>query len=77
MADSTSQFDYPTKEIANEPNKIVFTKIGDGGKSLSGAEFELRKDSQVIQTAKSDTVGKLTFTKLLPGTYEIWETKVS
>lgn len=77
MADSTSQFDYPTKEIANEPNKIVFTKIGDGGKSLSGAEFELRKDSQVIQTAKSNTVGKLTFTKLLPGTYEIWETKVS
>ncbi|WP_192942586.1 SpaA isopeptide-forming pilin-related protein [Streptococcus dysgalactiae] len=77
MADATSQLAYPTKEIGNEPNKIEFVKIGDGGKSLSGAEFELRKDSQVIQTAKSDTVGKLTFTKLLPGTYEIWETKVS
>lgn len=77
MADNTSQFDYPTKEIANEPNKIVFTKIGDGGKSLSGAEFELRKDKQVIQTAKSDTAGMVTFTKLLPGTYEVWETKVS
>ncbi|MGP6387875.1 SpaA isopeptide-forming pilin-related protein [Streptococcus dysgalactiae] len=77
MNDNSSQFEYPIKEIANEPNKIVFTKIGDGGKSLSGAEFELRKDKQVIQTAKSDTAGLVTFTKLLPGTYEVWETKVS
>ncbi|WP_218666130.1 SpaA isopeptide-forming pilin-related protein, partial [Streptococcus dysgalactiae] len=77
MADNTSQFDYPTKEIANEPNKIVFTKIGDGGKSLTGAEFELRKGNEKVQTAKSDTAGLVTFTKLLPGTYEVWETKVS
>lgn len=77
MNDNSSQFEYPIKEIANEPNKIVFTKIGDGGKSLSGAEFELRKDKQVIQTAKSDTAGLVTFTKLLPGTYEVWETKVA
>lgn len=77
MADNTSQFDYPTKEIANEPNKIVFTKIGDGGKSLTGAEFELRKGNEKVQTAKSDTAGLVTFTKLLPGTYEVWETKVA
>ncbi|VHG60890.1 fibronectin-binding protein [Streptococcus pyogenes] len=77
MADNTSQFDYPTKEIANEPNKIVFTKIGDGGKSLSGAEFELRKGNEKVQTAKSKDDGQVTFTKLLPGTYEVWETKVA
>ncbi|WP_247523996.1 SpaA isopeptide-forming pilin-related protein [Streptococcus pyogenes] len=77
MADNTSQFDYPTKEIANEPNKIVFTKIGDGGKSLSGAEFELRKGNEKVQTTTSGADGKVTFTKLLPGTYEVWETKVS
>lgn len=77
MADNTSQFDYPTKDIANEPNKIVFTKIGDGGKSLTGAEFELRKDNKVIQTTKSGADGQVTFTKLLPGTYEVWETKVA
>ncbi|VGS74275.1 Fibronectin-binding protein [Streptococcus pyogenes] len=77
MADNTSQFDYPTKDIANEPNKIVFTKIGDGGKSLSGAEFELRKGNEKVQTAKSKDDGQVTFTKLLPGTYEVWETKVA
>lgn len=77
MADATSQLDYPIKEIANEPNKIVFTKIGDGGKSLSGAEFELRKGNEKVQTTTSGADGKVTFTKLLPGTYEVWETKVS
>ncbi|WP_434770843.1 SpaA isopeptide-forming pilin-related protein [Streptococcus dysgalactiae subsp. equisimilis] len=77
MDDTSTQFDYPIKEITNQPNSIEFTKIGDGGKSLTGAEFELRKDKQVIQTAKSDTAGMVTFTKLLPGTYEVWETKVS
>ncbi|WP_172449176.1 SpaA isopeptide-forming pilin-related protein [Streptococcus dysgalactiae] len=77
MADNTSQFDYPTKEIANEPNKIVFTKIGDGGKSLSGAEFELRKGNEKVQTTTSGADGKVTFSKLLPGTYEVWETKVA
>ena len=77
MADNTSQFDYPTKEIANEPNKIVFTKIGDGGKSLTGAEFELRKGNEKVQTTTSGADGKVTFSKLLPGTYEVWETKVS
>ncbi|HES0573115.1 TPA: hypothetical protein VNE89_001453 [Streptococcus pyogenes] len=75
MADNTSQFDYPTKDIANKPNKIVFTKIGDGGKSLSGAEFELRKGNEKVQTTKSKDDGQVTFTKLLPGTYEVWETK--
>lgn len=77
MADNTSQFDYPTKDIANKPNKIVFTKIGDGGKSLSGAEFELRKGNEKVQTTKSKDDGQVTFTKLLPGTYEVWETKVA
>lgn len=77
MADNTSQFDYPTKEIANEPNKIVFTKIGDGGKSLTGAEFELRKGNEKVQTTTSGAAGLVTFTKLLPGSYEVWETKVS
>ncbi|WP_247275528.1 SpaA isopeptide-forming pilin-related protein [Streptococcus pyogenes] len=77
MADNTSQFDYPTKDIANKPNKIVFTKIGDGGKSLSGAEFELRKGNEKVQTNKSKDDGQVTFTKLLPGTYEVWETKVA
>nr|WP_283776565.1 SpaA isopeptide-forming pilin-related protein [Streptococcus dysgalactiae] len=77
MADNTSQFDYPTKEIANEPNKIVFTKIGDGGKSLTGAEFELRKGNEKVQTTTSGADGKVTFSRLLPGTYEVWETKVS
>ncbi|WP_227877908.1 SpaA isopeptide-forming pilin-related protein [Streptococcus pyogenes] len=77
MDDTSTQFDYPIKEITNQPNSIEFTKIGDAGKSLSGAEFELRKDKQVIQTTKSGTDGLVIFTKLLPGTYEVWETKVS
>lgn len=77
MADNTSQFDYPTKDIANKPNKIVFTKIGDGGKSLSGAEFELRKGNEKVQTTTSGADGKVTFSKLLPGTYEVWETRVA
>lgn len=77
MDDTSNQFEYPIKEITNQPNSIEFTKIGDAGKSLSGAEFELRKDKQVIQTTKSGTDGLVAFTKLLPGTYEVWETKVS
>ncbi|MCY7196322.1 SpaA isopeptide-forming pilin-related protein [Streptococcus dysgalactiae subsp. equisimilis] len=77
MDDTSTQFDYPIKEITNQPNSIAFTKIGDGGKSLTGAEFELRKGNEKVQTATSSTDGKVTFTKLLPGTYEVWETKVS
>lgn len=77
MDDTSTQFDYPIKEITNQPNSIAFTKIGDGGKSLTGAEFELRKGNEKVQTATSSTDGKVTFTKLFPGTYEVWETKVS
>lgn len=77
MDDTSTQFDYPIKEITNQPNSIAFTKIGDGGKSLTGAEFELRKGNEKVQTATSSTDGKVTFSKLLPGTYEVWETKVS
>ncbi|MFP7775494.1 SpaA isopeptide-forming pilin-related protein [Streptococcus dysgalactiae] len=77
MDDTSTQFDYPIKEITNQPNSIEFTKIGDGGKSLTGAEFELRKGNEKVQTATSSTDGKVTFSKLLPGTYEVWETKVS
>ncbi|SDC05994.1 LPXTG-motif cell wall anchor domain-containing protein [Terribacillus halophilus] len=57
---------------------VDITKVGEDNleKGLEGAEYELRtKAGETIKTGKTDETGKLQFKDLLPGDYEIVETK--
>ncbi|MFP7254338.1 SpaA isopeptide-forming pilin-related protein [Terribacillus goriensis] len=57
---------------------VEITKVGEDNleKGLEGAEYELRtKAGDVIATGKTDETGKVQFKDLLPGDYEIVETK--
>jgi len=53
---------------------IEFTKVSEKGKPLAGAVFELVDANDVVlQTVTSNTSGKVVFTKVLEGSYDIRE----
>ncbi|MEC0282019.1 SpaA isopeptide-forming pilin-related protein [Terribacillus saccharophilus] len=57
---------------------VEITKVGEDNldKSLEGAQYELRtKSGDIVATGKTDETGKIQFKDLLPGDYEIVETK--
>lgn len=57
---------------------VEITKVGEDNleKGLEGAEYELRtKAGDVVAKGKTDETGKIQFKDLLPGDYEIVETK--
>ena len=77
--------DKPVLQFPNIPNRIEFTKVGESGTPLEGATLELRKSdtadgTYVVVTAPngpriSGSDGKLFWTNLAPGYYQVWETK--
>lgn len=77
--------DKPVLQFPNIPNRIEFTKVGESGTPLEGATLELRKSDTadgkyVVVTAPngpriSGSDGKLFWTNLAPGYYQVWETK--
>ena len=77
--------DKPILQFPNIPNRIEFTKVGESGTPLEGATLELRKSdtvdgTYVVVTAPngprtSGSDGKLFWTNLAPGYYQVWETK--
>lgn len=77
--------DKPVLQFPNIPNRIEFTKVGESGTPLEGATLELRKSNTVdgtyvVVTAPngprtSGSDGKLFWTNLAPGYYQVWETK--
>ncbi|MFP7479764.1 SpaA isopeptide-forming pilin-related protein [Terribacillus saccharophilus] len=57
---------------------VEITKVGEDNldKGLESAEYELRtKAGDIVATGKTDETGKVQFKDLLPGDYEIVETK--
>ena len=77
--------DKPVLQFPNIPNRIQFTKVGESGTPLEGATLELRKwdtadGKYVVVTGPngprdSGKDGKLFWTNLAPGYYQVWETK--
>lgn len=77
--------DKPVLQFPNIPNRIEFTKVGESGTPLEGATLELSKSdtadgTYVVVTAPngpriSGSDGKLFWTNLAPGYYQVWETK--
>ncbi|MED0938802.1 SpaA isopeptide-forming pilin-related protein [Bacillus mobilis] len=55
--------------------EIVKVDAEDKAKVLSDAEFEVYKDGKKVETLRTDKTGKVTSTKLEPGTYTLKETK--
>lgn len=77
--------DKPVLQFPNIPNRIEFTKVGESGTPLEGATLELRKwdtadGKYVVVTGPngqrdSGKDGKLFWTNLAPGYYQVWEIK--
>ena len=77
--------DKPVLQFPNIPNRIEFTKVGESEAPLEGATLELRKSDTadgkyVVVTGPngprdSGKDGKLFWTNLAPGYYQVWETK--
>ena len=77
--------DKPVLQFPNIPNRIEFTKVGESGTPLQGATLELRKSDTADGTyvvvpapngpRESGSDGKLFWTNLAPGYYQVWETK--
>lgn len=54
---------------------VVYKRDSTAGTPLSGAVFELRNGTTVVQTVTSDTNGTALFPRLTPGTYTLVETQ--
>ncbi|MBD3107155.1 choice-of-anchor A family protein [Bacillus sp. AGMB 02131] len=70
------RFTFTNEKIAEKKGSISILKVDEADQSpLSGAEFTLMQDSEVIEKATTDREGKASFTDLAYGTYELQETK--
>lgn len=77
--------DKPVLQFPNIPNRIEFTKVGESGTPLEGAEFKLQRADTLAGTytdvaapngpRASGKDGKLFWTNLAPGYYQVKETK--
>lgn len=76
----------PVLQFPNIPNRVEFTKLGESEKTLEGAVFELRRADTADGTYKTLTGttsgpktsgkdGKFSWSNLIPGFYQVWETK--
>ncbi|BCC04529.1 hypothetical protein BCM0060_0792 [Bacillus cereus] len=65
----------PSVEKVTGQFEIVKVDASDETKLLSGAEFEVYKDGQQIDTLRTDKTGKVISKKLEPGKYTLKETK--
>lgn len=70
-----------SRNVINYPNKITFYKVGEEGIPIIGAEFKLLRnnDSSYVQEriiGEDNKIGEISFEKLSPGDYTLYETKV-
>lgn len=69
---------FTNTKVGNAKGSIQFTKKGEGGNNLKGAEFTLYKKSDLntaIETVTSDENGLVKFSQQVVGDYIIKETK--
>ncbi|MGH0436752.1 SpaA isopeptide-forming pilin-related protein [Bacillus basilensis] len=69
------KWNKPSVEKVTGQFEIVKVDASDETKLLSGAEFEVYKDGQRIDTLRTDKTGKVISKKLEPGKYTLKETK--
>ncbi|MES5868090.1 SpaA isopeptide-forming pilin-related protein [Bacillus cereus group sp. RP32] len=69
------KWNKPSVEKVTGQFEIVKVDASDETKLLSGAEFEVYKDGQQIDTLRTDKTGKVISKKLEPGKYTLKETK--
>ncbi len=62
-------------KVANEPLKgtFKFTKTNVSGAALKGAGFTLKQNGTEVATATSGSDGVVSFSGLVPGTYDLYE----
>lgn len=80
-----TKIDKPVLQFPNIPNRVEFTKLGESEKMLEGAVFELRRADTADGTYEilkgtttgpktSGKDGKFSWSNLIPGFYQVWET---
>lgn len=64
-------------DVVNQRKQIdlTFKKVGEDGKGLAGAEFELRQGANIALPFTEGTDGTFTLENVAPGTYDLYETK--
>lgn len=64
-------------DVVNQRKQIdlTFKKVGEDGKGLVGAEFELRQGENIAFPFTEGTDGTFTLENVAPGTYDLYETK--